>query len=97
MADILTDTLEGAIGSSLWFHYDLSNDVLYLRLADERQTKSHAEETPEGVLVLRRESDEAVIGLTLVNWWQRFERGVRPDSIRELEQRIEPWGRRMAA
>lgn len=31
-----TDTIEGTINRTLWFHYDMSNDVLYLRYQDSR-------------------------------------------------------------
>lgn len=97
---ITTDTVQGTIGKGtgeLWFHYDIAGDVLYLRLAAERQTQTVAEESPEGFLVLRRLEDDRPVGMTVVNWWKRFGAGARPDSLRELELSIEPWASRMAA
>ena len=94
---IVTDTLEGVIDEQLWFHYDLANDVLYLRLAAHRDTPTVAQETPEGFLLLRREDNDALVGLTVVNWWKRFGRGARPDSISQLEHLIEPWAAKLAA
>lgn len=97
---VSTDAIEGTIGagdSALWFHYDISADVLYLRLASERATQTVAEESPEGFLLLRRQSDDTPVGLTVLNWWSRFGAGERLDSLRQLEQAIEPWASRLAA
>ena len=94
---VQTDTLEGRIDQSLWFHYDLASDVLYLRLVQDRDAATVAEETTDGFLLLRRQSDDRVVGLTIVNWWKRFGHGRLPDSIHELELQIEPWARRVAA
>ena len=94
---VVTDTIEGVIDHALWFHYDIAQDVLYLRLASQRDTPTVAEETDEGVLLLRREDDGKTVGLTVVNWWKRFGQGDLPDSLRELEGCIEPWAKRLAA
>jgi hypothetical protein len=94
---VKTDTLEGTVDQVLWYHYDLDNDVLYLRLAAQREVPTYAEETPEGLLLLRRQDNDEAVGLTIVNWWKRFGKGSLPDSIRKLEQSIEPWARRLAA
>lgn len=94
---VVTDTLEGTIDNVLWFHYDMTGDVLYLRLVGERDTATVAEETPDGFLVLRREDDNRAVGLTVVNWWKRFGKGALPDSIRELQELIEPWAKKIAA
>jgi hypothetical protein len=91
------DLIEGAVNDVLWCHYDLAGDVLYLRLASERQTSAYAEETDDGFLLLRREDNDRVVGLTIVNWWRRFETGALPDSISELERKIEPWATKFAA
>ena len=95
-----TDAVEGTIGegaASLWFHYDVTSDVLYLRLAAERDTETLAEESDEGFVVLRRSSDDKPVGLTVVSWWKRFGSGARPDSFSQLERAIEPWADRVAA
>jgi len=93
----MIDTLEGIINSRLWYHYDVVRDVLYLRLADARDAATVAEETDDGLLLLRREDNEAIVGITVINWWRRYGQGDLPDSLRELHRRIEPWGKRIAA
>ena len=94
---IVTETLEGSIDRTIWYHYDVANDVLYLRLLSARDTPTVAEETDDGLLLLRCESADQVVGLTVVNWWKRFGNGRPTDSIRELERSIEPWAARLAA
>ncbi len=94
---IVTETLEGSIDQAIWYHYDVANDVLYLRLHSARDTPTVAEETDDGLLLLRQESDDRIVGLTVVSWWKRFGSGRRTDSIREIEQRIEGWATRIAA
>ena len=94
---VVADTLEGTIHRTLWYHYDLVNDVLYVRLLDQRSAETVAEETPEGILLVRRADNDAVVGLTAVAWWKRFGSGGAPDSIRELERCLEPWAQRLAA
>lgn len=94
---VRTDVIEGVINETVWFHYDLTEDVLYLRLADERDTPTLGEETPDGQILLRDETDDRIVGITLVNWWKRFGQGQLPDSLRQLEGRIEPFTRRLAA
>ena len=91
------DALEGTISDAAWWRYDLAGDVLYLRLARERQTPTYAEETDDGFLLLRRQDDDHPVGLTVVSWWKRFGSGPLPDSIRELERHIEPWASKLAA
>ncbi|MCY3020121.1 MAG: hypothetical protein NTW87_13975 [Planctomycetota bacterium] len=91
------DALEGIIDHSWWFHYDMTRDVLYLRLTQHLNTETSAEETPDGFLLLRTTHDDAPVGITVVNWWKRFGSGKRPDSIAELEKQIEPWARKVAA
>ena len=94
---IVTDTLEGVIDNALWYHYDLTADVLYLRLVEHRETHTVSEETPDGFLLLRRDDNDEPVGLTIVNWWRRYGSGPRPDSISRLEGWIEPWGKKLAA
>jgi hypothetical protein len=94
---IVTETLEGNIDRTIWYHYDVANDVLYLRLLSERDTPTVAEESDDGLLLLRRKSDDRLVGLTVVNWWERFGKGQRTDSIREIERTIEPRAAEIAA
>lgn len=92
----LIETIEGVVGT-LWYHYDVADDVLYLRLKDQRDAPTVGEETDDGFILLRDEATDKTVGLTVVNWWKRFGSGEFPDSIREIQRRIEPLGQRIAA
>lgn len=92
----IAQALEGTAGV-FWFHYDLSNDVLYLRLAEARETEAYGDEDDSGLIVLRSQADDRPLGLTVVNWWKRFGAGLLPDSVKEIAARIEPWAERARA
>jgi hypothetical protein len=94
---VTTDTLEGFINNAYWYHYDAANDVLYLRLLSARQTTALGEETDDGFILLRDEKTDRPVGLTVVNWWKRFGEGALPDSISQIQSRIEPWAKNIAA
>jgi hypothetical protein len=94
---VITDTLEGLIDDALWYHYDAANDVLYLRLRSKRETPALGEETDDGLILLRDEQTDQPVGLTVVNWWKRFGQGAFPDSLSEIQRRIEPWAQQLAA
>lgn len=94
---VKVDAIEGTVDQALWYHYDLAGDVLYLRLASERDTETYADESDDGLLVLRRMADDAIVGLTVVSWWKQFGTGRLPDSLQEIERAIEPWASRLAA
>ncbi len=86
---VITDTIEGIVDGTLRFHLDLANDVLYLRLANRADEPTVAEETPDGALALRSQKDDALIGLTIVDFWKRSGNGLAPtEAISELERRI---------
>jgi hypothetical protein len=68
------DTIEGTIDAHLWYHYDMDNDVLYLRLASQRDVEAFGEETPDGFILLRN-ADNDVAGMTVVDYWRRFGEG----------------------
>lgn len=94
---VKVDVIEGIVDGVLWCHYDVANDVLYLRLVKERETPTFAEETTDGYILNRVQGGRAVVGLTVVSWWKRFGTGKLPDSIRQLERAIEPWAKKLAA
>lgn len=93
---VKVDAIEGVVDDALWLHYDMQGDVLYLRLVQDRDAITYSEETEDGMLRVRREDNDAVAGLTVVNWWKRFGRGALPDSIQALENAIAPWAKRLA-
>jgi hypothetical protein len=94
---VALDTIEGIINDVLWFHYAVSDDVLYLRLNDARDIEALGEETDDGLTLLRDSATDRPVGLTIVNWWKRFGHGDLPDSLTTIERHIEPWGDRIAA
>lgn len=93
---VKVDTIEGVVDDTLWLHYDMEGDVLYLRLVSDRDAATYSEETEDGILRVRREDNDAVAGLTVINWWKRFGQGTLPDSIHALEDAIAPWAERLA-
>jgi hypothetical protein len=94
---VSVDTLEGVINGVLWFHYDIGNDVLYLRHVDHRQTEVVCDETPEGIFVARPLDSDQIVGLEIVDWWKRYGNGPLPDSVSQMAKMIEPWSGRVAA
>ena len=94
---VAIDTLEGVIDGNLWYHYDVSADVLYLCRQSERETETVGEETDDGFILHRPEGSDRVVGITVVSWWKRFGTGVFPDSIAEIHRRIEPLAINLAA
>ena len=91
------ETLEGIVGGALRYHYDVTDDVLYLRLSTHEGADALGEETPDGMILLRDANTDQTVGLTVVNWWKRFGQGELPDSIREIQRRIESLASRLAA
>lgn len=83
-----TESIEGMIGS-LWYHYDVPSDVLYIRKADTRDTPTYGEESDDGLIMLSSIADDALIGITVVNWWKRSGHGQLPDSLREIGRNVE--------
>ncbi|MCL2639866.1 MAG: DUF2283 domain-containing protein [Phycisphaerales bacterium] len=100
---VKTDTLEGIVerggegGALFRFHYDLTSDVLYLRLLSDEGVTTIGELTDEGDILLREESTDRMVGMTIVSWWKRFGQGILPDSIYEISRRIEPLASKLAA
>jgi len=55
------------------------------------------EESEDGLLLVRLEDNDELVGMTVLSWWERFGGRTFPDSIHELERAIEPWARKLAA
>ncbi len=94
---VKTAAIEGIGNDAVRFHYDLFTDVLYLRLLDAENTPTLGDLTNDGDILVRDENTNAVVGPTCVSWWKRFGQGALPDSISEIQQRIEPLARKVAA
>lgn len=95
---VTADAIEGTVNNALWFHYDVGNDVLYIRLAEQRETPALGEEQADGSILLRSEADDRPVGMTVVGWWKRFGTGPLPDSLSAIGQRVEAFASpRMAA
>jgi hypothetical protein len=94
-----TDTVEGTLGAnnSLWFHYDIRNDVLYVRSADARELPCYGDEQPDGTLLLRRQDNDEAVGLTIVNWWKHYGTGHPVHTLEEIASAVEPWSKSIAA
>ncbi|KKM19046.1 hypothetical protein LCGC14_1659560 [marine sediment metagenome] len=76
------------------YHYDVSNDVLYLRLDYHRDVPIYAEEDKDGSLLLRQDNDD-LVGIVVINWWKNFGEGNLPDSLIEIQRCMEPWIERL--
>ena len=94
---VITDTVGGVVDRWLGFHYDLSDDVLYLRSAAHPESPSFGEETADGLILLRHADTDEPVGLTVVNWRKRSGRVALPDSLGELGREIEADAKRFAA
>jgi len=94
---VKVDAIEGVVGDNLWLHYDMENDVLYLRLVKDRDAAAYSEETEDGVIAVRRQDNDKLAGLTIVNMWKRCGSGPPPDSIQQLAEAFTPWADKLAA
>lgn len=94
---VMAGTLEGVVDACVTFHYDLSADVLYLRLIDHSETPAVGEDTPDDLVLFRDEETDDVVGLDVISWWKRFGDGTPLDSLREITRRIEPMVERLLA
>ena len=94
---VKADAIEGIVDDLLRFHYDMFADVLYIRLLSAARVKTIGDITDEGDILLRDVKTDRAVGLTCVSWWKRFGHGALPDSISEIQKRIEPMARKLAA
>ncbi len=94
---VTIDAIDGIVNGSIRYHYDVADDVLYLRLKEYCDADAVGEESDDGLIELRDGASDRLVGLTVVNWWKRFGRGELPDSLREIHKAIEPLARRLPA
>jgi hypothetical protein len=86
MATTALDTIEGVLDDFLHFHYDVSRDVLYLRLANAIGRDSYSEETDEGLTLVRDMETDKPIGMTIISYWKRYGHKALPEvSLKELQ------------
>ena len=90
-ATVELDTVHGTLDSLVWFHLDLSNDVLYLRDSRSRNERVFGEETPEGFTLLRKE-DGKVAGVTVVCFWEQYGHGdIKRATLDSLRDEVARW------
>src|SRR5690349_5473812 len=90
-AAIEIDTLQGVLDGHIWFHLDMTNDVLYLRSKTTRNIPVFGEETPEGFTVLRTDKGQFA-GMTIVNYWRRFgSDDLDTATIQTVKERVSAW------
>jgi uncharacterized protein YuzE len=94
---VTTDAIEGLVDRVFRFHYDLSADVLYIRLLSAESVETYGDLTDGGDLLLREQATDKVVGLTVISWWKRYGQGKLPDSISEIQKQIEPLAKNLAA
>ena len=94
---VTTDAIEGIVDNTFRFHYDIFADVLYIRLLSAENISTIGDLTDEGDILLRDDKTDKPVGLTVVSWWKRFGQGTLPDSISEIQKRIEPLVKKVAA
>lgn len=94
---VALQSIEGTINGACWYHYDIPDDVLYVRLSSKMNVETYAEETEDGFLLVRDQRSNRTVGVTVVSWWKRFGKGAIPDSLKKLQRMIEPWAKKVAA
>jgi len=94
---ITMNKMEGIIDDTLRFHYGMFADVLYLRFLVAEGTPTFGNLTDDGDILLRDETTNRPVGLTIVSWWKRFGQGALPDSISEIQKLIERLAKKIAA
>ncbi len=92
-----TLSIAGVVDERVSFHYDPAAEVPYLRLVDHLESPAIGEDTHDDLVLLRHEDTDAVIGMDVISWWKRFGQGASPDSLREVECRLEPMAQRLLA
>ena len=84
------DTVAGTVDNAVTYHYDVGNDVLYLRRTDHpADAETLGEETDGGLIELREEETGELVGVTVVNWWKRYGDTSGVDSLRALRTGVE--------
>ena len=94
---VTVDAIEGIVDNALWYHFDVSNDVLYLQLLATREQETFGEETSDGLILLRT-TDDQVAGMTIISWWKRFGKGnIGKVTLDSLQNQVANMAHRLAA
>lgn len=89
-----SDTFEGTINGTLWFHYDLGNDVLYYRFEFMRGLRVIGDETEEGFTAFYTE-DDVFAGMVILCFWKHFGAGQLSEASEdEMRIKIEQFARK---
>jgi len=90
MAVTTVDIVEGPVGEPLHCHYDITGDVLYLRLASAMGKDSYSEETDDGFILVRDMETDQPVGMTVISYWKRFgdQRALGDVSLSELDASV---------
>jgi len=92
------DALQGILGDAIKFHFDLTSDILYLRLLEKAETPAYSEETDNGYMLVRDLKTDEVIGMTLLGYWKRFGQKALPEvSLEELQGMVQEVAARLLA
>ena len=86
---IKSNMIEGTIEDTIWFHYDLDNDVLYMRYVSMEGHRAFGEETDEGFTEFYTE-DDRFVGMTIIYFWKQFGKGALADaSHNDIRAKVE--------
>lgn len=84
------DALQGIISGAIKFHFDLTSDILYLRLLKKAEAPAYSEETDDGYILVRDLKTDEVIGMTILGYWERFGHKALPEvSLEELQAMVQ--------
>jgi hypothetical protein len=89
--------LQSGCAAYIFRRCSLGMELLYLAILSKKDLASYSQETPDGMLLCRSIESDEVTGLTVVNWWKRFGGSKAPDSLRQIEQCLEPFAGKLAA
>jgi len=96
------DTIAGTVGTVLHYHYDVTGDVLYLRLQDALGLETYGEEDEHGFHLLHALTDDRLVGMTVIGFWRQFGEESEPLTSttgweQKLEDSVSEFGRQLLA
>lgn len=76
------ETIEGVWQETLFYHYDVTADVLYVRLCSRLGEPVYGEEDENGFHLMRSQADDALVGLSVIGYWRLFGANLTPTDGR---------------